>query len=426
MFRQEALENRKRKWTGKAMLLKGAPVWVSLAVTFSFVIAFLAFIIYGSFTRRINVAGEVTTFPRPVNVYSPGPGYVEKQYVNAGDFIKKGDPIYLVDTTKFSLDGTVDTQKKLEIKNQINRINDIIAHMHEKKIVVLQELSNQKKQYENALIYSSSLLEDAQEGMKIFKKNMTSYEFYQHKGLINKDQLNNQVAMYYQQQSNLLSLSSQNKQNMIEVGEIESKMHIQAVEVDNEIYEMELKRLELQKELIGAEADNSTLIKSASDGVIDSMNITKGQMVHSGDSLLQIIPSDAKTFYVVVWISSSAIPYIKQRMNVNIRYDAFPAQKFGQFAGKIITISRTPATQQEILTYHSGPERSQSENLPYFKVIIEPLNQKIFFENKMLPLQNGMKAEVTLFLEKRQIYQWMATPFYDMKNSISEQVNDGK
>lgn len=189
---------------------------------------------------------------------------------------------------------------------------------------------------------------------------------------------------------------------------------------------MELKRIELQKELIGAEADNSTLIKSASDGVIDSMNITRGQMVHSGDSLLQIIPSDAKTFYVVIWVPNSAIPYITLGMNVNIRYEAFPAQKFGQFAGKIITLSKTPATQQEILSYHSGPDRSQLENLPYYKVIIEPLNQKIFFEKKMLPLQNGMKAVITLFLEKRKIYQWMATPFYDMKNSISEQVNNGK
>ncbi|MCS4496738.1 UNVERIFIED_ORG: membrane fusion protein [Pantoea agglomerans] len=426
MFRQEALENRKRKWTGRAMLLKGAPVWLSLTVTLFFIIAFFSLIICGSFTRRINVSGEVTTFPRPVNVYSPASGYVAKQYVNAGDLVKKGDSIYLVDTTRFSLDGTVDTQKKIEIKSQINRINDIVNHMHEKKMIVLQELSNQKKQYENALIYSSSLLKDAQEGMKIFKKNMTSYELYQHKGLINKEQLNNQVAMYYQQQSNVLSLSSQNKQNMIEVGEIESKMHIQSVEVDNEIYQMELKRIELQKELIGAEADNSTLIKSASDGVIDSMNITRGQMVHSGDSLLQIIPSDAKTFYVVIWVPNSAIPYITLGMNVNIRYEAFPAQKFGQFAGKIITLSKTPATQQEILSYHSGPDRSQLENLPYYKVIIEPLNQKIFFEKKMLPLQNGMKAVITLFLEKRKIYQWMATPFYDMKNSISEQVNNGK
>lgn len=89
MFRQEALENRKRKWTGRAMLLKGAPVWLSLTVTLFFIIAFFSLIICGSFTRRINVSGEVTTFPRPVNVYSPASGYVAKQYVNAGDLVKK-------------------------------------------------------------------------------------------------------------------------------------------------------------------------------------------------------------------------------------------------------------------------------------------------------------------------------------------------
>jgi len=45
------------------------------------------------------------------------------------------------------------------------------------------------------------------------KENMGNYRHYQTKGLINKDQLTNQVALYYQQQNNLLGLSGQNEQN---------------------------------------------------------------------------------------------------------------------------------------------------------------------------------------------------------------------
>jgi len=42
-------------------------LWVVALFSFFFFTVFLAFIIAGSYTRRVNVAGEITTFPRPAN-----------------------------------------------------------------------------------------------------------------------------------------------------------------------------------------------------------------------------------------------------------------------------------------------------------------------------------------------------------------------
>ena len=35
-----------------------------------FLIAFLTFVIAGTYTRRVNVTGEISTYPRAANVYS--------------------------------------------------------------------------------------------------------------------------------------------------------------------------------------------------------------------------------------------------------------------------------------------------------------------------------------------------------------------
>ncbi|EGZ4585679.1 colicin V secretion protein CvaA, partial [Salmonella enterica subsp. enterica serovar Teko] len=40
------------------------------------------------------------------------------------------------------------------------------------------------------------------------------------------------------------------------------------------------------------------------------------------------------------------------------------------------------------------------------------------------PLENGMKAQATLFLEKRKIWQWILSPFYDMKRSTKGPLNE--
>lgn len=76
MFRKEALESRKKTWYGNAVLLPGVPVWLVMAMSAFFLTCLMTFIISGSYTRRINVQGEISTWPRPVNVYSGMQGFV--------------------------------------------------------------------------------------------------------------------------------------------------------------------------------------------------------------------------------------------------------------------------------------------------------------------------------------------------------------
>ncbi|HHE4524777.1 TPA: colicin V secretion protein CvaA, partial [Escherichia coli] len=52
MFRQDALENRKMKWQGRAILLPGIPLWLIMLGSIVFITAFLMFIIVGTYSRR--------------------------------------------------------------------------------------------------------------------------------------------------------------------------------------------------------------------------------------------------------------------------------------------------------------------------------------------------------------------------------------
>ena len=72
------------------------------------------------------------------------------------------------------------------------------------------------------------------------------------------------------------------------------------------------------------------------------------------------------------------------------------------------------------MTYAGAPKVSQMpQSIPYYKVIVRPEKQMIAYDGRELSLQNGMKANTSLFLEKRKIYQWMVSPFYNMKQSAS-------
>lgn len=423
MFRQELLENRKMLWRGRALLLPGIPPLLVISVCIIFLTVFITFVIMGSYTRRVNVSGEITTWPRPVNIYSSVQGFIVKQFVTEGQEIRKGEPVYQIDVSRSTSSGVVSDNQRKDIENQIVRIANIISRLEDSKKATLQTLEKQKMQYQEAFERSTAIVRRAEEGIIIMKNNMNNYRTYQKKGLINKDQLTNQTALYYQQQNNLLSLSGQNEQNALQITSLESQIKIQAADFDNRIYQMELQRYELQKELINTDVNGEVIIRALSDGKIDSLSVTVGQMVSAGDSLLQIIPDKIKDHYLVVWAPNDAVPYINPGDRVNIRYEAFPAEKFGQFAATVLLVSKTPASSQEMLTYQGAPKNNQNTSVPYYKIVVRPDLQEIRYDGEFLPIENGMKAQGTLFLEKRKIYQWMLSPFYDMKHSATGPVN---
>ncbi|EHQ9355057.1 HlyD family secretion protein [Salmonella enterica] len=424
MFRQEALDNRKMKWRGRAILLPGIPLWLTMLGSIAFITAFLTFVIAGTYSRRVNISGEVTTWPRVVNIYSGVQGFIVRQFVHEGQSIKKGDPIYQIDVSKSTRSGVVTDNQRRDIENQLVREDNIISLLEESKKITLNTLEKQRLQYSDAFRLSSDIIRQAAEGIKIMKNNMENYRNYQSKGLITQDQLTNQVALYYQQQNNLLSLSGQNEQNALQITSLESQIQTQAADFDNRIYQMELQRYELQKELVDTDVGGEIIIRALSDGKVDSLSVTVGQMVNAGDSLLQVIPENIENYYLIIWVPNDAVPYISAGDKVNIRYEAFPAEKFGQFSATVKTISRTPASTQEMLTYKGAPQNTLGISAPWYKVIVKPEKQIISYDGKSLPLENGMKAESTLFLEKRRIYQWILSPFYDMKHSAAGPIDE--
>ncbi|WP_313715268.1 HlyD family secretion protein [Atlantibacter hermannii] len=424
MFRKEALENRKMKWRGKAVLLPGIPAWLVVSLSVFFLAAFITFIICGSYTRRVNVTGEIVTWPPPVNIYSAVQGVIVKQFVIEGQSIKVGDPVYQIDVSKTTLRGVVSDNRRKDTESQLVRVNDIISSLEESKKTTLETLEKQRAEYDAAFSYSTDIVQRAKEGIKLMKENMENYRIYQARGLINKDQMTNQEALYYQQQGNLLGLTAQSEQNALQLINLESQIRIQAADFDNRIYEMELRRYDLQKELVNTDMESEIIVRSLSDGKIDSLSVSTGQMVSNGDSLLQIIPEKVRNYSLVLWVPNDAMPYINAGDKVNVRYEAFPAEKFGQFAAIVTLVSKIPASTQEMQTYRGAPKGIQGASIPYYKVIVSPESQYVSYGGKNVSLENGMKAQATMFLEKRKVYQWMLSPFYDMKHSATGPVGN--
>ena len=66
------------------------------------------------------------------------------------------------------------------------------------------------------------MVENSRNGVNFMRETMKNYDEYRSKGLINRDQLNNQVYLYYQQQSTFHSLYNQSIQESLQITNLNS------------------------------------------------------------------------------------------------------------------------------------------------------------------------------------------------------------
>ncbi|HHR1028820.1 HlyD family secretion protein [Klebsiella michiganensis] len=423
IYRKEAIEYKKIHWKGKALLLAGITAWLVTLLASLFLLALVLSLIFCTFTQRIDVRGEVITLPHSVNVFAPQQGFVVNQHVKVGDIVNKGQPLYELDVSRNTINGNVSAAQIEVINEKIANAEDIISKLTRNKAETLTALDKQIKTTSASLAETNRMLATTQVGLNKMHTNLSSYDKYLKDGLITKDQYNYQHSLYFQQQSAYQSLVTQKMQLESQLTQTNSDKITKAADFDNQISSQHNQINDYKNQLVESNANGNLIIKATTNGKIESLAVTKGQMVENGSSLAQIKPTGDIEYYLILWLPNNTIPYVKPGDTINIRYDAFPADKFGQFPGKVISISSVPASRQEMAEYTNVNNGTSQQELALYKAIIKIKDKTFNYNGKTLTLSNGLKAQAVVFLEERPLYMWMFTPFYKMTQSVSGPID---
>jgi membrane fusion protein len=142
--------------------------------------------------------------------------------------------------------------------------------------------------------------------------------------------------------------------------------------------------------------------------------IKKGQMLNAGQSAISILPSDSE-LVARMMVNTKSIGFIQAGQRVVLRYKAFPYQKFGQQYGKVIEVSRTALSPQEVatLTGKNNVEEQQYRVL----VALDKQTIKAYMQNESL--KPGMALDADFIVDKRRLYEWVLEPIFALGHKIS-------
>lgn len=416
MFRQEALEYR--KWKSTALLISSIPSWLVFLLSFTITISFILYVALGSYTRRETIMGEVVMQPHPIILSASKSGYISERYVEINQPIKKGEPLFKITLDRITDSGNVGLNSINALKAQIKKLDTMIDLVHTNQTETLESLNQQIAK--NRKIYSETekYLVEVSKSTEEYFQTLKKYEALMKKGYSANDEIALQRSRYFDQKTLRNSLREKLIQQESAIIALENEIDSRKTEYQNQIIRYELQQNDLEIRLLEFESVSELIINAPMDGLVESVSVTVGQVIREGDTVAQMIPANKSEFQLVMWVPNGAISFIKPEDKINIRYEAFPFEKFGQFEGTIKYISTVPASQQELAFYKNIP--SADPNNPLYKIVVEIADQKVEYNNTSLAFLSGMKAEATLFLENRKLYEWMLFPLYNVTKNIGQ------
>ncbi|MBA3536846.1 MAG: HlyD family efflux transporter periplasmic adaptor subunit [Tatlockia sp.] len=169
--------------------------------------------------------------------------------------------------------------------------------------------------------------------------------------------------------------------------------------------------MELENKIKGAEYEllkfkesRHQLIQSPIDGIVTNIFFRQGQRVQPSKPLVQIIPSDSN-FVARLYIPSRDIGFLNVGQQINIKYDAYPSQRFGFYQATIKEINHTILTDDK-------EDKPIKVREPYYKIKAEIKAQYVKVYGKEVALSHGMTLTAVIRGEKKKIWQWVIDPIY--------------
>ncbi|MFA6921726.1 MAG: HlyD family efflux transporter periplasmic adaptor subunit [Gallionella sp.] len=419
IFRPAALNARQAKWLGDIVLIR--PISFAYLTTVAGLLAMIvvAFLVWGTYTKRSTVSGQLIPDTGLVKVFVPQPGIVLENRVVEGQHVTQGDVLYVLSSerqssTQGNTQEAVSRQvevRRQSLRDELEKTRSMQREDREalvKKIAGLQaELSKLDSQIESqkSRVQLSTETRSRYEGL--LAQDYVSKEQLQQK----QEELLDQRYRLQGQERDRISVNRELTAQHYELANLSVKQQKQLAQIEREI-------TSTGQELTESEAKRRLVIAAPETGIATAVSAEVGQAVDTSKPLVSVVP-DGAILQAHLYAPSKAVGFVKAGDAVLLRYQAYPYQKFGHAEGKVISVSKTAIPSNELAGIGNLSNNvAGSNNEPLYRVTVGIAAQVINAYGKPQQLQAGMLLEADVLQDTRRLYEWVLEPLYSLTGKL--------
>jgi membrane fusion protein len=414
LFRREALAARRESWLGGISLVQPLPLWLLAAFAFAAAAALASLLVFGEYTRRSRVAGQLVPDLGLITIAAPAAGVVAGPVPHEGRQVQPGDPVAIVSTPHATRENGDMTAGLLE---RLRRRQDALRQSLAAQVQLLEleadgnaaQLAAARRELEQ--IEGSMAIE--REQVRVAGELLSQLARLAAQGHVTARQLKQQEQAALERAAALQNLERQATAVRREIlgieqrlAELESRRTAQAAGHAQDMAELEQERLQIQ-------ASGEILVSAPLAGLVASVLIERGGTVGAGQPLMTVVPTGS-VLQARLLVPSRAVGFIEPGDAVLMRYPAYPHQKFGHHGGRVLRISRSALDASAVAALRGHSTAAE----PTYRVLVELGAQSIVAFGEAQPLRPGMAVEADILGERRKLYEWVLEPLYSLTGKL--------
>lgn len=409
LFRKEAIDHQRQRLFGEVTLANPMSAWVITALIGVLVMGIIVALVYGSYARKETVSGWLTPDKGLVRISATQFGIVKEVHVEQGDFIEEGAAVVtLTQDRGLARGGGAIAALLLELKRDEDEINTLISLTDKRYDSDHQSLSDQEKsltkelaQLESQQTVQKKRLNEAEKRLAIFE---SLYE----------DDASSYIETQQQREAHLVQQQARDEltQRILimkrEIGSTSSRLRALQIERQSQLSELRSRLSSMRARRTELESQGTVVLRSPISGRVAALPVNIGQSVSANAVQAMVLPEGGR-LEAELFVPTRAVGFIQKGQEARLQFDAFPAQKFGQTLGEIVSISKTIFNPSDLPIAIGIQE-------PVYRISVNLENEEIEAYGDIFPLQAGMTLRANIIQEKRKLWEVLLDPLLSAGN----------
>lgn len=413
LFRKEALEGQKHRLHGAVLVLPSIKLSIIAMVLTIWVVALLIWLFQSEYARKETVQGWLEPEDGVIRIFAESAsGKIKRILVAEGDYVEKDQALIVVNGDRALQDGSsLEEQLLKEYEKQKSSLTQQMTRNSQIYFHRIQDAKNQINILEQESAQLQQQLNLLKQRHEMVQERLASSQQVRRRGHISKYDYSLVVAEELSLQSDIAGITRQllNQQNTLQ--RLHSELRIYPEEEKNTIAQLQSQLSSVAQKIAQLHGQRAHVIKATQSGFVSNIQVNIGQYTQTNLPLLSIVPSDS-SLQARLLVPVRAAGFVQAGQSIDMRYDAFPYQKFGLHKGMVLDISSAAILPNEI--------KQLAVNIQEPVFIVKASLDKNWVQafGQKLALKPGMTLSADIQLAERSLMEWLLEPLYSIKGRL--------
>jgi len=418
LFRPEVIEGRQQAWLGSIQLVRPVPLAVLTLMVVIIAGAVGGFLLEGRYTRKAHIAGYLVPDRGVLRLLPPQAGVVTESHVAEGRAVRRGDVLFVLSIDRATLSGDTQAAVQASLAVRSKSLHDASRQKAQLQQEQRAALDRQIEDMRHELAQMDTEAELQRQRLVLAQQATARLESLKNDNFVSAAQVQAKTEEMLGVRAQLQALSRQRTAHLREIGTLEAQRRELPLRSMAAMGEIERDLASLAQESAENEAKQRVVIRAPQDGVVTAVLAEPGHSVSPASALASLLPADAR-LQAQLFAPSSAVGFVRANQQVQLRYQAFPYQKFGHHAGQVLQVSRTPLQAAELagLPLPEAMKGAASAE-PLYRITVDLDQQAVQAYGQAQPLAAGMQLEADVLLDRRRLIEWVFEPLLSVTGRI--------